>query len=68
MISTLEVAKLVKVSSRTLERWLVEGKIPSPKMLRIGEKQFRKWTKKDVAKIRKYKAKNYRKGRGRKKK
>jgi excisionase family DNA binding protein len=68
MISTLEVADLVGVSSRTLERWLVEGKIQAPKMLRVGEKQFRDWTKKDVARIRKYKAANYRKGRGRKKK
>ena len=68
MISTLEVAKLVKISGRTLERWLVGGKIAAPKLFRVGGKQFRNWTKKDIARIRKFRAANYRKGRGRKKK
>jgi excisionase family DNA binding protein len=66
--STREIAKLVGIGTNTLEVWLRDGKIPAPKMLRIGQKQFRNWTKKDIAQIRKYKAANYRKGRGRKKK
>jgi excisionase family DNA binding protein len=67
VISSKEAAKLVGISDATLERWLAEKKIAAPRMFRVGGKEFRRWTKKDIARIRKYKAANYRKGRGRKK-
>jgi len=65
-ISTSEVAKKAGISKATLERWLAQGKVERPKSLRIGQKQFRKWTDADVRNIRKHKQENYRKGRGRK--
>jgi len=65
-LSTAEVAKKVGIDRATLERWLASGKIARPKSLRIGEKEFRDWTDVDVERVRKYKQKNYRKGRGRK--
>jgi len=65
-LSTLDVARQVGISRATLERWIASGNIPAPKMIKFGHDEFRNWTAKDVARLRKYKQKNYRKGRGRK--
>jgi excisionase family DNA binding protein len=65
--STAEVAELVGIAEVTLERWLAEGKVPMPKTIQIGTRRFRIWTAKDVERVDQYKAKFYRKGRGRKK-
>jgi excisionase family DNA binding protein len=65
-LSTLEVARAVGISRVTLERWLSSGKVKAPKTIRFGKNEFRNWTAEDVARIRKYKQENYRKGRGRK--
>ena len=67
-LSTNEVAKLVGIGRGTLERWLGEGKVPRPKPLRVGDKIFRLWTNRDIERVKRYKAKFYRKGRRRKKK
>jgi hypothetical protein len=64
--STQDVATQVGISRVTLERWLASGKVRRPKMIRYGRDEFRKWTALDVERVRKYKQKNYRKGRGRK--
>jgi len=66
ILSTAEVAKKAGIDRATLERWLANQKIARPKLLRIGEKEFRNWTAEDVARVRKFKQENYRKGRGRK--
>ena len=65
-MSTEDVARKVGINRVTLERWLSDGKVAVPKKLRIGRSEFRNWTDADVERIRKYKAANYRKGRGRK--
>jgi hypothetical protein len=65
-LSTAEVAKKANIDRATLERWLASGKVGRPKSLRIGQKLFRNWTDADVARVRKFKQENYRKGRGRK--
>jgi len=65
-LSTLDVAKQTGISRATLERWIADRKIPTPKMIRFGRDEFRQWTEKDVDRVRKYKKENYRKGRGRK--
>ena len=64
--STPQVSKLVGVHTITLERWLASGKVATPKRLIVGKRIVRIWTEKDVARVRKYKQENYRKGRGRK--
>jgi len=68
VFSTQEVAKEVGISLATLERWLAEKRVSKPKSIRIGGKEFRDWSRTDIDALRKYKAKNYRKGRGRRKK
>ena len=65
--STKEVARKVGVHWVTLHKWIAAGKIrPSHQLGMNGGKHWR-WTEKDIAKVMKYKANNYRKGRGRKK-
>lgn len=54
------------ISVGTLERWLASGKLGSPQRLEIGSRVVRIWIPKDVERVKKYKAANYRKGRGRK--
>jgi hypothetical protein len=66
ILSTLEVARRAGISRATLERWIASEKVPPPKMIRFGRAEFRNWTPNDVVRIRKYKQKSYRKGRGRK--
>lgn len=66
--STREVAAIVGVHVATLEEWLSKGKIRPPRTIRVGAKTYRLWAEKDIERIRTYKEKFYRKGRGRKKK
>ena len=66
--STKQVTQIVGLSRRTLTRWLGDGKMPSPRMISNGGVQARIWTTRDVERLRKLKAKIYRKGRGVKKK
>ena len=67
-LSTGEVAMLVGVHRATLEEWLSKGNVRGPRTVRIGRKNYRLWTERDVERVRKYKEEFYRKGRGRKKK
>ncbi len=66
--STAEIAAAVGVDRSTLERWLAERKVSMPKQVRVGTRYFRLWAGRDVERLKRYKAKFYRKGRGRKKK
>ena len=66
--STAEVAKLVGIGKMTLERWLAQGKVPMPKKIVVGARVSRIWTERDIERVQHYKEKQYRKGRGRKKK
>jgi predicted site-specific integrase-resolvase len=66
-LSTEEVARAVGISRVTLERWLASRKFEAPGSLRVGKNIFRNWTSHAIERVRRYKEKNYRKGRGRKK-
>ena len=67
-LSTEEVARSVGISRVTLERWLASGKVPVPRPLHVGKNVFRNWNNRDIERVKRYKEKHYRKGRGRKKK
>ena len=54
------------ISWVTLRRWLADGKIRPSKSLPFDGRTLWRWTPSDVEKLRKFKGKNYRKGRGRK--
>jgi excisionase family DNA binding protein len=64
--STSEAAKKCGVHHITLQRWVSEGKITAPRKTRVGGVVVRLWTDSDLDRVRKFKEKNYRKGRGRK--
>ena len=64
--STKQVADMVSVHRVTLQLWLLAGKIKEPRRIKNGGVDARIWTDRDVERVRKYKEKNYRKGRGRK--
>ena len=66
-LSTKEVAQRLGVHRVTLEEWLRKGKVKRPKTIRIGGQIYRMWTDADLERLRLYKEKFYRKGRGRKK-
>jgi excisionase family DNA binding protein len=66
--STIEVARLLKITSGTLHRWIRENRIEAPPLQSLGGMQIRIWSEESVEKVRNYKTKRYRKGRGRKKK
>lgn len=65
---TSQVAAIVGVHKVTLQRWLLAGRIPEPKRVRMNGVEVRIWTNRDVERVRRYKERFYRKGRGRKKK
>lgn len=65
--STAQVARKVGIGKQTLHRWIREGKIAAPRKQRVGGVAVRFWNDEDVERVRKFKAVNYRKGRGRKK-
>jgi predicted DNA-binding transcriptional regulator AlpA len=64
--STLEVARLVGVTSATLHRWIRQKRVPAPPLETLGGMRIRMWGRADVEKVKAYKADRYRKGRGRK--
>lgn len=66
LLSTQEVCQLVGIHPATLERWLSSGRLHRPQPIKIGARVFRYWTQRDVGRVRKFKEKFYRKGRGRK--
>ena len=63
--STLEVAKLVGVTSATLHRWIREKRVPAPPVETLGKMRIRIWSQTDIENVEAYKAERYRKGRGR---
>lgn len=64
--SSAEVARIVGIHLRTLERWLEDGKV-KPDVLKVGKKNYRIWTPDEIEKVRTVKKRTYMKGRGRKK-
>ncbi len=64
--SAAQAARMLGIHKVTLQRWLLDGKVAEPNKVRIGNIESRIWTHSDVEHVRRYKQKNYRKGRGRK--
>jgi DNA-binding transcriptional MerR regulator len=57
--STVEVARMLDVTSDTLHRWIREKKVPAPEAQSLGPFRVRLWTIEDVEIVRKYKAEHY---------
>jgi predicted site-specific integrase-resolvase len=64
--STRQAAKLVGIHWVTLHRWLASKKVRPSQATPMNGSTLWRWTDADVEKLKNYKRKNYRKGRGRK--
>jgi predicted site-specific integrase-resolvase len=51
--SSREVAKLLGISLKSLQRYIAAGKISVPPVQYVGGTKFRAWTDRDVEKVRK---------------
>lgn len=58
--SITETAKKVKVSARTLQRWIRDGHIPAPIAEIISGQLVKSWTEKEVDRIKEFKGNSYR--------
>jgi len=58
--SISEVAKIVGVNRRTLQRWILKKQIPNPKVEIVGGKLKKSWTAAEVAQIKEHKQATYR--------
>jgi excisionase family DNA binding protein len=65
--STIQVAKLLGITSDTLHRWIREGKVKAPSIKSLSGMRVRIWSEEQVEGARKYKAEHYRKKPNRKK-
>jgi predicted site-specific integrase-resolvase len=66
--STEDMARGLGIHRVTLQRWLSAGKVRASLSMPMRGRTLWRWTDRDVERVRKFKAANYRKGRGRKKK
>ena len=67
-LSTAEAARKIKINRVTLQEWIRKGKVKAPGLVLRNGRAVRVWSHADLAGLRDFKAGNYRKGRGRKKK
>jgi hypothetical protein len=65
--STQQVAQDVGIHWMTLHRWLNADVVRPSIAVPMNGRTLWRWTDADLEKVREYKAKHYRKGRGRKK-
>jgi excisionase family DNA binding protein len=59
--STIQVARLLGITSDTLHRWIRKGQIVAPSIQSLGGMRVRMWSEQQVEAVRKYKAEHYRK-------
>jgi len=52
LLSNVQAAKKLGVSSMTLGRYIKAGKIPAPKMLQAGNKTLHAWTEAEIETVR----------------
>ena len=53
--TTTEAAATIGVSRQTLYSWIEGGKVTAPKLIVIGLKSIRLWTKADIERVKKFK-------------
>jgi predicted site-specific integrase-resolvase len=50
--STREAAKKLGISLISIQRYIAEGKIPAPPLLKVGKGKLRIWTDEDIEHVR----------------
>jgi hypothetical protein len=57
--STVEVARMLNITSDTLHRWIREKRVPAPEAQSLGPFRVRLWSTEDIELVKKYKADHY---------
>jgi hypothetical protein len=57
--STVEVARLLDVTSDTLHRWIREKRVPAPEAQSLGPFRVRLWSIEEIEIVKRYKADHY---------
>lgn len=50
--STRQAAKKLGITQATLSRYIAAGKVPTPKVVRVGDFEVHSWTEKEVGHLR----------------
>ncbi len=64
MNTTVQVAKKLGISLRSLMRWIAEGKIKAPRLRRVWNISVRIWSEDDIRRLQKYHKAHLREGMG----
>jgi predicted DNA-binding transcriptional regulator AlpA len=51
-LSTNQVAKKVGIATKTLSRYVAQGKIPAPRIIEVGGSTIHSWTEPEVERLR----------------
>jgi predicted site-specific integrase-resolvase len=57
--STVQLAKILNITSATLHRWIRQGKINAPPLQSLGDVRVRMWTLEDLERVKKFKGDHY---------
>jgi len=52
MFSTRQAAKKLGLDAKTLSRYISAGKVPAPKILKVGSASLHGWTEEDIERVR----------------
>jgi DNA-binding transcriptional MerR regulator len=53
--TTAEAAKKAGISRQTLHTWVTQGLVAVPRPVRMGERQIRFWTQRDIDRLKSFK-------------
>ena len=52
MLSTRQAAVQLGLTPKTLSRYIAAGKVPAPKIMKVGSASLHGWTEEDIEKVR----------------
>ena len=53
MFSTKQVAKTLGIATKTLSRYIAQGKVPAPQIIEVGGGIIHSWTDEEIERLRK---------------
>ena len=52
MLTTRQVAKRLGIAAKTLSRYVIAGKVPTPRIIQFGKFRVHSWTEPEVEQLR----------------
>jgi predicted site-specific integrase-resolvase len=53
MFSTNQAAKMLGIATKTLSRYIAQGKVPAPQIIEVGDGIIHSWTDAEIERLRK---------------